>query len=86
MGKGAIPASHPNCLFTVGLQARDVVGLALEEADVVLAVGYDLVEYHPKLWNRGRPKHVISIDATAAEVDAHFAPEVDIPADISAAL
>ena len=86
MGKGAIPASHPNCLFTLGLQARDVVGLALEEADVVLAVGYDLVEYHPKLWNRGRPKRVISIDATAAEVDAHFAPEVDIPADISAAL
>ena len=86
MGKGAIPASHPNCLFTVGLQARDVVALAIEEADIVLAVGYDLVEYHPKLWNRGRPKQVINIDTTAAEVDAHFAPEVDIPGDITAAL
>lgn len=86
MGKGAIPASHPNCLFTVGLQARDVVALALEEADVVLAVGYDLVEYHPKLWNRGRPKHVVNIDVCAAEVDAHFAPTIDLPADVALSL
>ncbi len=86
MGKGAIPQSHPNCLYTVGLSARDVVTLAIEEADVVLAVGYDLVEYHPKLWNRGRPKQVISIDALAAEVDAHFAPAVDIPGDITRSL
>ncbi|MCH8830712.1 MAG: cyclic nucleotide-binding domain-containing protein [Planctomycetes bacterium] len=82
MGKGAVPASHPGCLYTVGLQARDFISGALEEADVVLVVGYDMVEYPPRLWNRGRPKKIVNVDFVLAEVDAAFDPVIEIAADI----
>ena len=82
MGQGAIPASHECSLFTVGLQSRDFVAQALEEADVVCVIGYDMVKYHPRLWNRGVHKKLINIDTEPAEVDAHFVPNVDITADI----
>jgi acetolactate synthase-1/2/3 large subunit len=86
MGKGAIPASHPGCLFTVGLQSRDFNLGVLEEADVVLGVGLDMAEYHPRLWNRGRPKQIIDVDFAPAEVDAAYNPTVDLVADIASAL
>ena len=41
MGKGTIPRTDPHCLFTVGLQARDYAVAAMEEADLVITVGYD---------------------------------------------
>lgn len=86
MGKGAMPASHPCCLFTVGLQSRDFNLGVLEEADVVLGVGLDMAEYHPRLWNRGRPKQIVDIDFVPAEVDAAYNPTVDLVADIDSAL
>ena len=86
MAKGALPASHPQCLFTVGLQSRDFVAEAIERADVVVAIGYDLVEYSPRLWNRGRKKEIINIDFVPSEVDAAFDPAVDIAADIATSL
>ena len=41
----------------------------LEQADVVISVGYDLVEYHPRLWNNGVEKKILHIDFLPAEVD-----------------
>ena len=43
MAKGAIPASHPLSLGTVGLQAHDYVSCGFDRADVVICIGYDLV-------------------------------------------
>jgi acetolactate synthase-1/2/3 large subunit len=54
MAKGAIPFSHPLSLGTVGLQAQDYVGCGFNRADVILCVGYDMVEYHPRLWHPSR--------------------------------
>ena len=51
MGKGAVPRTDAHCLFTVGLQAKDYAVHLLNQADLVITVGYDLVEYHPRLWN-----------------------------------
>jgi len=86
MGKGAIPASHPCSVFTIGLQARDYIVRVLEEADVVLAIGYDLVEYHPQAWNKGPDKKIIHIDFTPAEVDESYVPAVDLAGDIREAI
>ncbi|MFQ5654407.1 MAG: thiamine pyrophosphate-dependent enzyme, partial [Planctomycetota bacterium] len=86
MGKGVIPRGDPHCLFTMGLQTRDHVTCLMEEADVVIAVGYDLVEYHPRFWNKGRRKQVIHIDFEPAEVDADYNPQVEIVADIADSL
>ena len=49
MGKGLIPDNHPPSLGAIGLQAHDYVSCGFDQADVVMAVGYDLVEYAPRL-------------------------------------
>jgi acetolactate synthase I/II/III large subunit len=51
MAKGVMPFSNPFCIGTIGLEARDLDWYAFEKADVVICVGYDMVEYHPDMWN-----------------------------------
>jgi acetolactate synthase-1/2/3 large subunit len=86
MGKGAVPRSDEHCLFTMGLQGRDYINLALDECDVVIAVGYDLVEYAPAFWNRGKEKKIVHIDFTPAEVDTAYPVAVEVVSDVADAL
>jgi len=86
MGKGVIPYTHPLALFTVGLQTKDVSYCGLDRADVVVSVGYDLVEYAPEFWNRDRDKRLIQIDTVPAEVDASYNVNVGLIGDIAASL
>jgi acetolactate synthase-1/2/3 large subunit len=86
MAKGCMPYDDPLALLTAGLQARDYVSCGFEKADLIIAVGYDLVEYAPKFWNPERKKHVIHIDFTPAEVDGHYEPAVEVVADVREAL
>ena len=72
MAKGALPFSHPLSLGTVGLQAHDYVACGFDRADVVITVGYDMVEYHPHLWHPNRDKQIVHIDLSPAEVDEHY--------------
>jgi acetolactate synthase-1/2/3 large subunit len=86
MGKGAVPRTDPHCLFTVGLQAKDYAVHLLNQADLVISVGYDLVEYPPGLWNTGTPKKILHIDFLPAEIDHQYRVDVEISADIANAL
>ncbi|MCO6437724.1 MAG: acetolactate synthase large subunit [Phycisphaerae bacterium] len=86
MAKGVVPYTSELSLLAVGLQAKDVVNCGLERADVVLCIGYDLVEYHPQRWNEGRDKKVIHIDRSPAEVDAHYTVAVGIEAGLTETL
>ena len=72
MAKGAIPFSHPLSLGTVGLQAHDYVDCGFDRADVIICVGYDMVEYHPYLWHPEKHAQIIHIDETPAEVDEYY--------------
>ncbi len=72
MAKGAVPSAHPQSLGTVGLQAHDYVSCGFDRADVIVCVGYDMVEYHPYLWHPDRDRQIIHIDSTPAEVDEHY--------------
>ncbi|HRX87224.1 MAG TPA: acetolactate synthase large subunit [Phycisphaerae bacterium] len=81
MGKGCVDADAPYCLFTIGLQARDLISCAIDAADVVVTVGYDMVEYHPTLWNRDGDKRIIHLDFLPAEVDDHYPVEVEVVGD-----
>ena len=72
MAKGAIPSSHPLSLGTVGLQAHDYVSCGFDRADMVICVGYDLVEYPPKLWHQTGDRKIIHIDTLPAEVDSFY--------------
>ncbi|HYN90454.1 MAG TPA: acetolactate synthase large subunit [Thermoleophilaceae bacterium] len=82
MGKGLLPADDPRALGSVGLQAGDYNMAGFDEADVVLAIGYDLVEHSPEHWNPKRDKRIICIDSVPAETDANFIPEVELVGDI----
>ena len=83
MAKGAVDMDAPYCLYTVGLQAKDVISRAIDEADVVLTLGYDMVEYHPRLWNDRRDKTIIHADFLPAEVDDHYHPEFEVVGDLA---
>jgi len=82
MGKGLLDFRDPQALGTVGLQSRDYALAGFEDADVVITVGYDLVEHAPKNWNPGRDKQIVCIDTVAAEVDEHFITAVDLVGDL----
>ncbi|MEE9471399.1 MAG: acetolactate synthase large subunit [Gemmatimonadota bacterium] len=86
MAKGAMPCSHPLSLGTIGLQSRDYVSCGFDRADVIICVGYDMIEYHPYLWHPNRDKKIIHIDASPAEVDEHYILEVGVVGDIGSAL
>jgi acetolactate synthase-1/2/3 large subunit len=86
MAKGSIPFSHPLSLGTVGLQAHDYVACGFDRADVVICVGYDMIEYHPHLWNEAMSSKIIHIDMSPAEVDEHYILECGVVGDIEAAL
>jgi acetolactate synthase-1/2/3 large subunit len=82
MGKGLLPPDSPKALGSVGLQSGDYDMAGFDEADVVLAIGYDLVEQSPETWNPNRDKRVICIDSEPAETDANFMPEIELVGDI----
>jgi acetolactate synthase I/II/III large subunit len=87
MGKGAMPRQDEHCLFTLGLQGRDHVNHAIDQADVVISVGYDLVEYSPAFWNsKPEDKKIVHIDFVPAEVDENYLVSVDVVSDIADAL
>lgn len=86
MAKGAIPSSHPLSLGTVGLQARDYISCGFDRADVIICVGYDIVEYHPHLWHKTKDRQIVHIDTRPAEVDAHYIVTAGAVGDVSVAL
>ncbi len=72
MAKGCIPFSHPLSFGGVGLQAHDYVSYGFDQADVIICIGFDMVEYHPHLWHPTADKKIIHIDENYAEVDKHY--------------
>jgi acetolactate synthase I/II/III large subunit len=86
MGKGIIPDSDMLSLHTIGLRMRDYPAVAVAQSDVVIAVGYDFVEYAPCFWNPDRDKLIVHVDVSPAEVDAHYTVDVGVLGDISLSL
>lgn len=82
MAKGAMPSSHPLSLGTVGLKAHDLVAFGIDESDLVICVGYDLVEYDPAYWNPNHNKKIIHVDGSPAEVDTNYIVEAGAIGDI----
>lgn len=86
MAKGVMPFRHPLTLGSAGLQAKDYVHCGFEGADVIICIGYDLVEYHPYLWHPSRDRTIIHIDTMPAEVDAYYPVKVGVVGDIKHSL
>ena len=58
----------------------------LAAADVIVAIGFDPVEYDPSLWNSLRSAKIIHIDSTRADIDTFYVPAVEILGGIAASL
>jgi acetolactate synthase-1/2/3 large subunit len=86
MAKGVISDKWERHLGTIGIKNADHALIAMNEADLVIAIGYDLVEYNPKFWNGDFSKNIIHIDFTPAEVDTYYCPSVEIAADIESTI
>jgi acetolactate synthase-1/2/3 large subunit len=86
LGKGVFPDDHPNALGTIGFMVKDYANFGFDLADVVVAVGYDLVEYAPSRWNPARDKQIVHVHRTVAEVDAHYTLAVGLQGSIGETL
>jgi len=85
-GKGVMPDDHPNSIGTLGFMRHDYVNFGFDNADVVIAVGYELQEFDPVRINPQADKKIIHIHRFPAEVDAHYSVDVGIIGDISDSL
>ena len=86
MAKGVIRDDQERHLRTLGIKEADHALLAMKEADVVIAIGLDLVEYSPRNWNSNLDKTIIHVDFTPSEVYTFYRPEVEIVSDIEDAV
>ena len=86
MGKGVIPYTHPLALWAVGLQQRDYISCAFDNTDLVIAIGYDLIEYSPKRWNQEGKIPIIHVGPNPAEIDSSYIPIAEVLGDISDSL
>jgi acetolactate synthase-1/2/3 large subunit len=85
-GKGAIADDHPNALGTIGFMVRDYANFGFDRSDLVVAVGYDIVEYAPARWNPMGDKRILHVHRSVAEVDANYPLEVGLQGSIGEAL
>lgn len=86
MGKGVIPYTHSLALWSVGLQQRDFITCGFDNTDLVIAIGYDLIEFSPKKWNPDGRIPIVHIGVTPAEIDSSYIPNVEVVGDISDSL
>lgn len=83
MGKGALPDTDDLSLLALGLGFKDYVIEAVEQADLILTVGYDIAEYAPERWNPNGTQPILHIDFDPAEVYAQYDPEVEVVGDVA---
>lgn len=86
MAKGCVDVDADYCLYTVGLGSKDLPTLAIDEADLVITLGYDMVEYPPNLWNPNGTERIVHMDFLAAEIDENYNPELEVVGDLAHAL
>jgi acetolactate synthase-1/2/3 large subunit len=85
-GKGVFPDDHPQALGAVGFMRHDYVNFGFDQADAIIAVGYELQEFDPVRINPDSDKKIIHIHRFPAEVDLHYEVEVGLQSDISRTL
>jgi acetolactate synthase-1/2/3 large subunit len=83
MGKGVVDAASDQFLFTAGLRAQDYPQGLMGRADLVVCVGYDMIEWPPAAWNPDGRQKIVCIDTVSPEIDSHYVPEVQLIGDLS---
>lgn len=84
---GVISRALEDCfLGRVGLFRNQPGDVILAHADVLIAIGYDAVEYDPVQWNSDVTRTVIHVDSLPAEIDNHYQPAVELVGNVAATL
>lgn len=86
MGKGVLSDASERSLFATGIHRHDYVNCGIDRADLIITIGYSIVEYPPYVWNRNLDKKIVHIDFTEAACDKYYNPAVEIIGDIASAL
>ncbi len=86
MGKGVLAEDHEQSLFCMGIHKHDYVHTAIDEADLVITVGYSPIEYPPYVWNPQGDKRIIDIDYNPTTPDEFYSPEQELIGLISSSL
>lgn len=86
-GAGIIPRELEDDFFgRVGLFRNQPGDQLLKKSDLVIAIGYDPIEYEPRNWNSDRSANIVVIDSMRAEIDKNYQPERELVGDISQTL
>ncbi|MGY3766537.1 acetolactate synthase AlsS [Vagococcus vulneris] len=84
---GVVSRSLEDSFFgRVGLFRNQPGDMLLKKSDLVIAVGYDPIEYEARNWNAEKDAQVIVIDETFAEIDAYMQPKRELIGNIAATL
>jgi len=75
-----------NFLGRVGLFRNQPGDVVIDRADVLIAIGYDAVEYDPALWNVHGERSIVHIDSIPAEIDNDYQPAVELIGNVGATL
>ncbi len=83
MAKGCVDMDADYCLYTVGLGSKDRISMSIDDSDLVVTFGFDMVEYQPRLWNSKGDKRILHADFLPAEIDSHYNPEAELVGDLA---
>ncbi|WP_147535772.1 acetolactate synthase large subunit [Bacillus marasmi] len=85
MAKGVVDKEHPNNYFTFGFNENDEVLAGIDQADLLISIGFDLVEKLPSDWNKKKIP-VLHIDALPAETNEFYPVELELIGNIKTTL
>ena len=86
-GAGVISRDLVHNFFgRVGLFRNQPGDLLLKKSDLIIAIGYDPIEYEARNWNAEIDSRVIVIDKALAEIDTYYQPERELIGDIAQTL
>ncbi len=82
MAKGILPYEDPNNFFIVGGRPYPIKLRPLINSDLIISIGFDMVEYDPVIWNKDSSRRIINISMNQAESDEHFPVSYDLVGSI----
>ena len=85
MGKGTVPGGSNQYMGTAALSERDYVHEAIDQADLIIAIGHDTIEKPPFIMGEGGPQ-VIHVGYTPANVEQVFFPHAEVVGDVGPSL
>lgn len=83
MCKGAFSDRSEYSLFTTGINAKDYFVCGFDRADLIITLGYNVVEFAPVHWNKRKDRKIIHIDFKPSEVDEYYNPDLEVIGDVS---